>query len=188
MQHNTTAAKLCGEKRRSAKIKMLNDIHTAFCQEVCRGWPTVPSGTTTLDPLMLALRQVLWNKKSQELKNGRKLRAETKVHDAAKGHKAIMQTVGLMSEKVQEAATYLEDAVKEMETISAEALPEFDPEWFPTLWRAYLAFGPSLENPHGHGGFLSPRNGACMTSGPMADVDQGNAPSKSSGIVNSCMN
>ncbi len=65
-----------------------------------------------------------------------------------------------------------------METISAEALPEFDPEWFPTLWGAYLAFGPSLENPHGHGGFLSPRNGACMTSGPMADVDQGNAPSE----------
>ena len=50
--------------------------------------------------------------------------------------------------------------------------------WFPTLWRAYLAYGPSLENPHGHGGVISPRNGACMTSGPMADVDQGNAPSE----------
>ena len=101
------------------------------------------------------------NKKAQELKDGRKMRAETKVQDATKGHKAIVQTEGLISEKVQEAATYLEDTVKEMETISTEALPEFDPQWFPTLWRAYLAFGPSLENPRG---FLSPLNGACMTS------------------------
>ena len=40
------------------------------------------------------------NKKAQELKDGRNMRAETKVQDATKGHKAILQTEGLMSEKV----------------------------------------------------------------------------------------
>ena len=69
-------------KAQECKRKLLNDIHTAFCQEVCRGWPTVPSGTTTLDPLILVLCQVLWNKKAQELKDGRKMRAETKAQGA----------------------------------------------------------------------------------------------------------
>ena len=33
--------------------------------------------------------------------------------------------------------------------------------------RAYIAFGPSLDDPHGHGGFLSTRNGARLTYGPL---------------------
>ena len=37
---------------------MLNEIHAAFCQDVCPRWPTLPSGTTTLDPLMLELRKI----------------------------------------------------------------------------------------------------------------------------------
>jgi hypothetical protein len=41
----------------------------------------------------------------------------------------------------------------------------------PTLWRSYLEFGPSMENPYGHGGFLSPKNGACMTRGPLPDAE-----------------
>ena len=41
-------------KASESKRIMLNEIHVVFCQEVCRQWPTVPSGTTTLDPLKLA--------------------------------------------------------------------------------------------------------------------------------------
>ena len=29
---------------------MLNEIHSVFCQDVCPQWPSLPSGTTTLDP------------------------------------------------------------------------------------------------------------------------------------------
>jgi len=37
----------------------------------------------------------------------------------------------------------------------------------------------SLENPHGHGGFLFPRGAlACMTNGPLTDVEQGNSPTE----------
>jgi hypothetical protein len=32
-------------------------------------------------------------------------------------------------------------------------LPDFDDVWHPTLWRAYKAFGPTREEPFGHGGF-----------------------------------
>ncbi len=41
----------------------------------------------------------------------------------------------------------------------------------PTLWRSCSEFWPSMENPHGHGGFLSPKNGACMTSWPLPDAE-----------------
>ena len=34
--------------------------------------------------------------------------------------------------------------------------------------KAYIVFGPRDENPHGHGGFLSPRNGACLSAGPLS--------------------
>ena len=29
-----------------------------------------------------------------------------------------------------------------------------------------------MENPHGHGGFLSPKNGACLTCGPLPEADE----------------
>jgi hypothetical protein len=90
-----------------------------------------------LDPLILDLREVLWNKKAQE--EGKN--ADTKVQDAKKVHNATLQTEGPMPAKVQDAKIYLKEAVKEIENIKVEALPEFDPEWFCTL-----AFGPSLEN------------------------------------------
>ena len=44
-----------------------------------------------------------------------------------------------------------------------------------------MAFGPTLEDHHGHGGFLSPGNGACLTSGPIPDGAQDNAQSPHSG-------
>jgi hypothetical protein len=34
-----------------------------------------------------------------------------------------------LSAKMQDSNKYLEEAVNEMETIKAEAAPEFDPEW-----------------------------------------------------------
>ena len=39
-----------------------------------------------------------------------------------------------------------------------------------------MAYGPSLENPQG--GFLSPRNGACMTNGPLTDAELGKSPAE----------
>ena len=76
-------------KAQDCKRLLLNEIHTVFCQEVCRQWPTLPSGTTTLDPLMLELRNVLWTKKAQELKDGRVARADAKVQEAKKVHDAV---------------------------------------------------------------------------------------------------
>ena len=39
----------------------------------------------------------------------------------------------------------------ELEAVKAEEDPVFEIDWFPTLWRSYLVFGPSLDDPHGHG-------------------------------------
>jgi hypothetical protein len=36
------------------------------------------------------------------------------------------------------------------------------------LWKAYLTFGPSNYCSHGHGSFLSPQNGTCMTAAPLS--------------------
>jgi hypothetical protein len=82
--------------------------------------------------LILELRKVLWNKKEQV-------------------HNTVVQAEGLLSAKTQDATKYLDAIVKELATIKEEALPAFNPEWFPTVWRVYMAYGPSLENPHGHG-------------------------------------
>ena len=65
-------------KAQDAKRIMLNEMHAVFCQEVCPQWPTVPSGTTTIDPLLLELRKKLWVKKWLELKDGRVNRANVK--------------------------------------------------------------------------------------------------------------
>ncbi len=91
-------------------------------------------------------------------------------------HNTVEQAKGLLSAKTQDTTKYLDEVVNELATIKVEALPVFDPEWFSTVWRAYMAYGPSLENLHGHGGFLSPRNGACMPNGPLTAVELGNSP------------
>jgi hypothetical protein len=93
------------------------------------------------------------------------------MQDAKKINNSALQEEGLLSERVQATTTHFNNAVKEMEIIRAEAFPDFDPEWFPT--RAYMAFGPSLDDPHGHGGYLSPHNGTCISKGPLTDVDLG---------------
>ena len=51
---------------------------------------------------------------------------------------------------VDEAQTCLQKA-------KDEAMPEFDQDGYPTLWRAYRSFCSSDEQPHGHGGFLNQR-------------------------------
>ena len=129
---------------------MLNEIHTVFCQEVCPRWPSVPSGTTTLDPLMLELRKKLWSKKAQELKDGKVLWTESKVQDAIKEHEAakLQAGPGLLSPTVQATSERMDSAVKELETAKAEELPEFDSDRLPTLWRAYLVFRPTFEDLH----------------------------------------
>ena len=121
---------------------MLNEIHTVFCQEVCPRWPTLPSGTTTLDPMMLELRKKSWSKKAQELKDGKVLRAESKVQDARKEHDAakLQAGPGIVTPTVQATAERINSAVKELETAKADELPDFESEWFPTLWKAYMVF------------------------------------------------
>jgi hypothetical protein len=57
-------------KAQKYKRVTVNEIHTIFWQEVY--WqPTLPLGTTALDPLMLELQKKLWIKKAHELKDGR---------------------------------------------------------------------------------------------------------------------
>jgi hypothetical protein len=89
-------------KAQEVRRTMQNEIHPTFRQDVCPQWPTLPSGTTTLDPLMLELRKVLWNRKAQELKDGRQTRAETKLEEAQKVHNTVMETEGLLSAKTQD--------------------------------------------------------------------------------------
>ena len=148
---------------------MLNEIHTVFCQDVCPRWPTLPSGTTTLDPLMLELRKILWAKKALELKDGKVKVKDGRVKDAIKQRDAARDEHGLVSPIYLSAEDRLKSAVMELEAVKAEEVPAFETDWFPTLWRSYLVFGPSLDDPHGHGGFLSPQNGGCLTSGPLPD-------------------
>ncbi len=78
---------------------------------------------------------------------------------------------GLVSAAAAETKEAMDRAFAEMESMKAEELPDFEVEWVPTLWRSYCEFGPSMENQHGHGGFLSPKNGACMTSGPLQEAE-----------------
>ncbi len=78
----------------------------------------------------------------------------------AKEHNVTLQAEGLLSVKVQATTVYLEEAVKEMETIMAEALPEFEPQW----------------SGGSNGGFLAPCNGACMTKGPLTNVELFKSP------------
>eukprot|EP00291_Cryptomonas_curvata_P001546 CAMPEP_0172178108 /NCGR_PEP_ID=MMETSP1050-20130122/15834_1 /TAXON_ID=233186 /ORGANISM="Cryptomonas curvata, Strain CCAP979/52" /LENGTH=420 /DNA_ID=CAMNT_0012850753 /DNA_START=16 /DNA_END=1274 /DNA_ORIENTATION=+ len=157
------------KKAQDSKRILLNEFHAVFCQEVCPQWPNLPSGTTTLDPLMLELRKLLWTKKANELKEIKVQRAETKVQEAKKANEAAELEDGLLAATTLMTAAQVNGAVKELEIAKAEDLPVFDPDWFPTLWRTYMNFGPSLDEPHGHGGFLSPQNGACMTGGPQPD-------------------
>jgi hypothetical protein len=96
-------------------------------------------------------------------------RAETKVQDAKKATEAAEQEDGLLSARALMAAAQVEGAIKERDIAKAEELAVFDLEWFPTLWRTYTVFGPTLDNPHGHAGFLSLQNGACVTSGQLPD-------------------
>jgi hypothetical protein len=86
------------EKSAGLQARYVNQIHPAFCQDVCQQWPTVPSGTTSLDPLMLDLRKVLWNKKTQELKDGMEKRTDTKVQEAQKVHNDVLRAEGIVCE------------------------------------------------------------------------------------------
>jgi hypothetical protein len=151
-------------KAQDCKRIMINEIHSVFCQEVCPRWPNLPPGITSLDPLMLQLRKLLWIKKAQELKEVRVQRAETKMQDAKKANEAAAQEEGILSATALTTSALVDVAAKELENVKAEELLEFDPEWYPTVWRAYIAFGPSLDDPHGHGGFLSPKNGPSVAS------------------------
>jgi hypothetical protein len=114
---------------------MLNEIHTVFCQDVCPRWPTfkLPSGTTTLDPLMLELRKILWAKKAQELKDGKVKAKDGKVKDAIKQRDAAKNDQCNLSPTFQTAEDRLKSAVMELEAVNAEEVPVFETDWFPTL-------------------------------------------------------
>ena len=159
-----------GEKlwRRAQDIKreLLNEFHSLFCQEVNKQWPILPSGKT-MEDLMQELRQKLYAKKNQELKDGRIDRIQKKVLQSTRILEETQKSTGLISEKSQVAQKALDAALTDLEHARNEELSDFDDAWYPTLWRAYRAFGPSEEQPHGHGGFLSPHNGTYLSNGPM---------------------
>ncbi len=105
---------------------------------------------------MLELRKILWAKKAQELKDGKVKAKDGKVKDAIKQRDAAKNDQCNLSPTFQTAEDRLKSAVMELEAINAEEVPVFETDWFPTLWRSYLVFGPSLDDPHGHG-VLSPQ-------------------------------
>ncbi len=112
---------------------MLHEKHTVFCQDVCPRWPTLPSGTTTLDPLMLELRKILWAKKAQELKDGKVKAKDGKVKDAIKQRDAAKNDQCNLSPTFQTAEDKLKSAVMELEAVKAEEVPVFETDCFPTL-------------------------------------------------------
>ena len=73
----------------------------------------------------------------------------------------------MLSENTQVAQKALDTSLKDLQNAKTEELSDFDDAWYSTLWRSYRAFGPSEEQPHGHGGFLSPLNGTYLSSGPL---------------------
>jgi hypothetical protein len=118
-------------KAQDAKRLMLNDMHAVFCQEVCHQWPTVPSGTTTIDSLLLELRKNLWFKKCLELKDGRVHQANVNAQDAKKNHEAAVLQHGLIPAAAAETKLAMDSAFTKMESMKAEELSNFDVEWAP---------------------------------------------------------
>jgi hypothetical protein len=150
-----------------AKRELLNEFHATFCQEVNPSWPKLPSGKLIAD-LMEDLRKTLFTKKALELKEDKIKRAEKKVQGA---HAAVeqAQTIhGPDSQEYQAEQVKRDCALRDLQIAKDEEPAEYDAAWYPTLWKAYTAFGPSMESPHGHGGFLSPSNGTCLTAGPLS--------------------
>ncbi len=95
---------------------------------------------------MFDLQKKLRGQQPQELIKGKVARAESKVQDARKQNELIKQHNGNLSVSEEQMSS----ALKDLDSAKAEEVPEFDPDWFPTLWRAYMAFGPTLEDRHGH--------------------------------------
>jgi hypothetical protein len=157
-------------KASTIKRQLLNEIHTVFCQEVNKQWASQPSGTS-LEDLMLELRKKLFAKKAKELKDSGVDRAEKRVQELLISLEQEQEKAGLLSETYLSRKKIVDEAETSLQKVKDEAMPEFDPDWYPTLWRAYRAFGPSESQPHGHGGFLSPHAGAYLSNGPLpADV------------------
>ncbi len=102
------------------KRVMLNEIHTIFCQEVCPQWPSVPSGTTSLDPLLFDLRKRLWQKKAQEIKEGKVLRADSRVQEMEKIKDAAALQYGLLSAEASATAVQFDGAAKDLVSVKAE--------------------------------------------------------------------
>ncbi len=87
--------------------------------------------------------------------------AQVAVENTHKNH-------GLISPEYQAESGKLAIAQRELQGAQDEELAVYDAAWYPALWKAYTEFGPSSDWPHGHGGFLSPRNGMCLTAGPLS--------------------
>jgi hypothetical protein len=147
------------------KRALLNEFHTVFCQEVSPAWPMLPSGKSMTD-LMVELRKKMFLRKAQELKDEKVKRVEKKVLDARKVIETLQASDGLPSETYDAAEKCFDSVLKELQIAKDEEPAEYDALWHPTLWKAYEAFGPSADNPHGYGGFLASHNGTCMTAGP----------------------
>ena len=79
-----------------------------------------------------------------------------------------LQKHGLLSPEHQAESGKLSTAMRELQGAKDDELPEYDAAWYPAIWKAYTEFGPSSDWPHGHGGFLSPQNGTCLTAGPLS--------------------
>ncbi len=73
------------------------------------------------------------------------------VENAEKNH-------GLDSGDYQAEQVKRDCALRDLQIAKDEETAEYDAAWYPTLWKAYTEFGPSMESPHGHGGFLSSHN------------------------------
>ena len=94
-------------------------------------------------------------------------RAETNFHKHSLALEEELAKGGLLSPTELSVKKLFDEATASLQKAKDEALPEFDPDWYPTLWRSYMAFGPSEQQPHGHGGFHSPHTGAYLSNGPL---------------------
>jgi hypothetical protein len=80
-----------------------------------------------------------------------------KAQTAKKVHDADVKQNGFSSAGTSASAALFQVADNELLPAKLGTCLRVELDWFPTLWRSCISFGPSMDNPNGHGGFLSPR-------------------------------
>ena len=93
------------------------------------------------------LERMQWNRDNGfvelELKDTKINKTQKKVLELTKILEDTQRSTGLLSENSQVAQKALDSSLTDLQNAKNEELSDYDDTWYPTLWRAYRAFGPS---------------------------------------------